>query len=220
MRQTETQLRRFIRIYYTIGALGFIIPFTAPYFEYMTPWGLVLNVIIALYLENKFQNREKNSLKFFLFIAGVYLLTFLIEMAGVNTGLLFGKYIYGETLGIKVAGTPLIIGVNWIVVFLGASELTGQIKGTGNRIVLTAAIMTGFDLLLEQVAPTMGMWCFEGGIVPLKNYITWFIISLLLSGVRELLSIHIQSGINRLILICQCLFFAAIYVARIIIQSL
>jgi putative membrane protein len=37
---------------------------------------------------------------------------FFIEAIGVNTGLIFGNYVYKTTLGWKFLETPLIIGVN------------------------------------------------------------------------------------------------------------
>jgi putative membrane protein len=40
---------------------------------------------------------------------------FFIEAIGVNTGLIFGNYVYKTTLGWKFLETPLIIGVNWIL---------------------------------------------------------------------------------------------------------
>jgi bisanhydrobacterioruberin hydratase len=40
----------------------------------------------------------------------VYISGFVIESVGVNTGLIFGEYIYGGTLGYQIFETPLIIG--------------------------------------------------------------------------------------------------------------
>lgn len=220
MKLKEEKFGQFIRLYYLIGAIGFILPFTERLFEYLTPWGLLLNLGMVVWFENERRTNIQDRAKFYLFITGVYLFTFLIEMAGVQTGVLFGNYIYAGTLGIKIAGTPLIIGVNWVLVFLGASQLVSRINTAVGRILLTAALMTGFDLLMEQVAPSMGMWHFESGVVPLRNYLAWFVISGLISTLKELLRIDIRSGLSRLIFICQFLFFAAIFVARYIQKGL
>jgi len=41
--------------------------------------------------------------------------------------------------------------------------------------------MVVYDLVLEleQCAPGLGMWYWSGDNVPVKNYLTWFILALL-----------------------------------------
>ena len=39
----------------------------------------------------------------------------IAEILGVNYGLIFGKYDYGDNLGLKLLGVPLLIGLNWVV---------------------------------------------------------------------------------------------------------
>ena len=43
----------------------------------------------------------------------VYLITFFSEWIGVNYGWLFGSYEYGDSLGFKIDGVPIIMGANW-----------------------------------------------------------------------------------------------------------
>ena len=38
-----------------------------------------------------------------------------VELLGVNFGLIFGQYVYGDNLGVKVGGVPLLIGANWVM---------------------------------------------------------------------------------------------------------
>ena len=43
----------------------------------------------------------------------------LAEILGVRYGFIFGEYSYGNALGTKVMGVPLMIGVNWcILIFI------------------------------------------------------------------------------------------------------
>lgn len=42
----------------------------------------------------------------------------LAEILVVSYGIIFGNYKYGEILGYKVLGVPLIIGINWCILTL------------------------------------------------------------------------------------------------------
>ena len=39
----------------------------------------------------------------------------ITESLGVNYGLIFGNYEYGNNLGFKFFGVPFLIGINWII---------------------------------------------------------------------------------------------------------
>jgi putative membrane protein len=44
-------------------------------------------------------------------------------------------------------------------------------------LVVAALLVTGIDLLIEQVAPKLDFWQFEGG-PDLQNYLSWIGVSL------------------------------------------
>ena len=54
------------------------------------------------------------SFKLFKTISLIYIIGILVEVLGVNLNIIFGDYYYGNSLGPKIYGTPLIIGVNWL----------------------------------------------------------------------------------------------------------
>nr|MDA3822074.1 carotenoid biosynthesis protein [Bacteroidales bacterium] len=111
----------------------------------------------------------------FIFCAGI-----LIEIIGVKTGVIFGSYAYGPTLGIKILHTPIVIGVNWLMLVYGSLYITSQfIDVRYFRIVIASVLMVIYDFALEPVAIALEMWDWAGP-VPLQNYIAWFIISFLL----------------------------------------
>ena len=57
---------------------------------------------------------SKPDVKTIVVFAGIYFIGFLIEALGVNTGKIFGEYVYGKSLGFKISETPVIIGINWL----------------------------------------------------------------------------------------------------------
>jgi putative membrane protein len=105
----------------------------------------------------------------------------LVEVYGVKTGNLFGTYTYGNNLGWKLLGVPLIIGVNWAALIMVAQQLTTHYIGINNRFfsaISVAVIMTTFDFLLEVLAPQFEFWSFtEMNYAPQQNFIAWYGVS-------------------------------------------
>jgi len=123
----------------------------------------------------------------------------ITEIIGVNTGLLFGHYQYGEVLGPKVYGVPLLIGFNWFFIVFCAGTLCTQclnwlqkkwslhIPASTFRIAVViggAAIATCFDIILEPVAIKLNFWSWENAVIPSLNYICWFMISGFLLSIK------------------------------------
>jgi putative membrane protein len=118
---------------------------------------------------------------FFIQLLFLFLAAFSLEYVGVNTGLIFGKYAYGESLGIKVGSTPLLIGVNWIIVVYSSLHLVQTVSKKLNiklNALLASAIggflMVLLDVLIEPIAPKLDFWAFENLAVPIQNYTAWF----------------------------------------------
>lgn len=108
----------------------------------------------------------------------IYLIGFFVEVLGVNTGIIFGNYIYGEGLGTKVFNTPLIIGLNWLLlVYITASVLENKKLLVPVKIILGAAMMLGYDFIIEQLAPELNMWDWKNNTIPVSNYVAWFFIA-------------------------------------------
>jgi len=100
-----------IWIFHISGLIG-IIYSNASWFIRATPFNLLLSFALLII------NIEWNKKLFFLLIT-CFLVGMLSEIIGVKYGFLFGEYSYGNALGIKFMGVPLIIGINWcILVFI------------------------------------------------------------------------------------------------------
>lgn len=152
------------------GALQYAIGWQ--YVLYLTP--LVIGLIAAMTVLY-WQAPATNRVVLFLVAFTVGLVS---EMIGVNSGLLFGEYRYGTILGLALFGVPIIIGITWAFVTIAAWQLVSfSTFGNGAKIVLAAGVIVLFDLLLEQFATAFGLWQWAGGVIPLKNYITWLVVS-------------------------------------------
>lgn len=132
-------------------------------------------------------------------------------MIGVQTGKLFGSYEYLDGLGVKIYGTPLIIGINWVLLTYCSGTITQKIPLHPIFQILIAAIfMLVYDLILETVAPHMNMWTFENGNIPFKNYLLWFILAFLFNTFFSIFKIKGNFRLCLTIFIIQILFFGVI----------
>ena len=193
-----------LTILYIVGIAGFLFKIH-PDFPRLTPINLVVSLGIGLYFHPNW------SAKFIVWCLITMLVGFFIEVAGVNTGLIFGQYKYGESLGFKYLDTPLSMSINWILTAYSASALVSlATKDTTHwfiKSLLAAALMTSLDSFIEPVAPRIGMWTWENGIVPFQNYIGWFCTSL---PIQMLFFFFIRSAKNKVavaVLILQFIFF-------------
>ena len=77
--------------------------------------------MIFFYANNDF------SLSFLKTILVVFIIGYFIEVLGVRFKFIFGEYFYGETLGLKILNTPLIMGVNWLSLSLSTFGIAAYI---------------------------------------------------------------------------------------------
>jgi bisanhydrobacterioruberin hydratase len=138
-------------------------------------------------------------------------ITYFIEVVGVNTGFPFGSYLYGSTMKIKAFGVPLVIGLNWLVLILATYDLSGFIsRNRTMQPALAAFMICLFDILLEPVAVKLDYWSWSGGVIPIQNYLAWFVITLIFSGSLSLFKIKAGSIMLRAFFIMQVVFFAVL----------
>ena len=78
-------------------------------FASLTPLNLFISSTL-LFVNQKSLKKKEIIIVFLIFSIGM-----IAEILGVNYGLIFGKYDYGENLGLKLLGVPVLIGLNWVV---------------------------------------------------------------------------------------------------------
>ncbi len=163
----------FLILFYAVGITGFIVPQTHSFFKTLTPFALLMSAGFLAWF-----HRPAYTTKTLLIFAVIFLFSFLAEMVGVQTGSIFGHYIYGDSLGLKILETPLIIGLNWLMLIYCTKIIADRI--TTNETIKPfagALLMVIYDLVLEQAAPKLDMWSWEGGTIPVQNYVAWFVFA-------------------------------------------
>jgi bisanhydrobacterioruberin hydratase len=179
-------------------------------FLLLTPFNLLMCCALVIW------NHHRRDRLFWRFAAVAYLTGYWIEVAGVNTGIIFGSYGYGHVLGWKVWGAPLLIGVNWFTVIYICNDavyrgLTVLPKSLPPLLAvsLCAIVPTAFDVLVEPVAIRYHMWNWAGdGVPPLQNYIAWYAVSWALSfAYHQWVGPTNRNPVSLLLLALQVLFF-------------
>ena len=195
----------FLSLFYTVGILLFWIRETRSLFVFLTPFSLAISFAAVLVFQKKW------LVKWIIACVLVFTGSIIIEIIGVNTGMLFGRYTYGKALGIKIFDTPVLIGLNWLIlVYCTAAIVNHYASKRIIRIFVGALLMVAYDVLLEYVAPVMDMWSWESSYPGIRNFTMWFLIALVFHGLFHLLDFTIENKPARYLLIIQTLLFGGI----------
>ncbi|MFW5822497.1 MAG: carotenoid biosynthesis protein [Tangfeifania sp.] len=198
-----------------VGITGFVVPQTHSFFKTLTPFALLMSAGFLAWFHH-----PAYTTKTLLIFAVIFLFSFLAEMVGVQTGSIFGHYIYGESLGLKILETPLIIGMNWLMLIYCTNIIAGHI--TNNETIkpfLGAFLMVVYDLVLEQAAPKLDMWSWEGGTIPLQNYVAWFVFAFFFHLLIRKAKVQFKNPLAIPVFVIQFLFFVALVVYFMTIRS-
>ena len=174
---------------HVIGVAGLNNPAGHEVFERLSNINLLLGFFLVLLFHTPV-NRNLFWFCVFSFTVGM-----MAEIAGVNTGYPFGSYSYTPTFGRQVYGVPVIIGINWILLsYVTGVAVNNVLHGGWQKILAASALMVAIDLLLERFAIRHHFWIWRDKVPPVQNYISWFIISIVIQfAFRKL----IPASINR-----------------------
>jgi putative membrane protein len=193
-------------LFHTVGLIGMLLPATQALFLKIVPFHLLLMLLVVV-LNHKYIDE-----RFIGFVFLIYLSGFIAEWIGVHKAWIFGDYVYGKTLGISVLDIPLTIGVNWFLLIYSAGVTMQRLRIKSNwaRIILGALVLVLLDTQIEPVAVKFDYWHWADGIVPLKNYIGWFMVSGLMLWVFEQFKFRKQSWSGPVLLAVQFVFFVVL----------
>jgi putative membrane protein len=206
-------------LFHSIGLVGLLF-FDKAFFLTATPVNLLLSFALLIWTQT-----EKN-IYFFLFLLTCFVVGVAVEILGINTGILFGDYTYGNVLGYKIQNVPVLIGINWFIIIycsgisihkLLMKAITRVASDTGKSpmalkalsvIIDGATLAVFFDWLMEPVAVKLGYWTWNGdGSIPMFNYICWFVVSLLLLTIFHFAKFKKQNKFAVNLLLVQAMFF-------------
>jgi len=192
----------FVIIIHLAGILLFIIPAARHFLCLLIP------SILLIYLALIFISHRDWSWRSLAVFLSIYILAMLLELAGVSDQRLFGAYQYHDTLGFKVGGVPLLIGVNWLMLTYCSHSISRELfRNILPRILSGALIMVAYDIMLEFVTPHLNMWSFDKPYPPLQNFLAWFIAAVAFQSLLEIFRVNTENKPARILMIAQILFF-------------
>jgi putative membrane protein len=175
---TPSHIAWFTLIIYAVGCFGFLFPATKPYMPQLIWVNLVFTLIMVML------GHKKWSKEFVLAALMVACVGYFIEVLGVNTGWVFGAYAYGKTLGYAYWSTPLMMMVTWLTTVYITRNIAELVAKDPLLVsMFAAALMVALDFFIEPFAIKYGMWSWANQVVPMQNYIAWFVIGVLLQYV-------------------------------------
>ncbi|WP_044172801.1 carotenoid biosynthesis protein [Flectobacillus major] len=197
---------------YIVGFIGLQIPATKPYFQELSAFNLWVSVILLLFFHQGF---NRSFISFCIICFGV---GYGIEVVGVHTGLIFGSYWYGQTLGTKVAEVPIVIGANWLLLVYCSGIVMHQITNRYKIHPLAqkavqalgiGVIMTSLDYLIEPIAIQLDFWQWQYNTIPQANFNAWFVVATCLGYYFATSSFKKENKLAFLLLFLQIIFFVA-----------
>lgn len=192
---------------FAVGIIGHTFSYTREIMLVLTPFTLIITSFAVFF--TFFHRVNKN---FFYWFFLTFVSTFILEVVGVKTGLIFGSYTYGNVLGPQLMDVPVLIGINWALIILGAILISAKLtKHKILRPLLAGLFAVTFDLVLEPVAIKLNYWNWEGGNIPVQNYIAWFVIGTVSAALFSLLKVKVNNEVPKYYFIAQFLFFVALY---------
>jgi bisanhydrobacterioruberin hydratase len=195
----------FLILVYVSGSIGFVM--NPAFFSPFTPYTLLFTCFVFLI------HIPVADKKFLLAFFTIAFLGYIIEVIGVKTGLIFGKYSYGDGLGIKLLEVPLIISINWAMLICAGIRIVSSIFANKITVLVVAALLvTLIDLLIEQVAPKLDFWQFESGLPGIHNYLGWIGVAFFISYFFYPILIKSNRTVSLIILILQIIFFTSLFI--------
>ena len=190
-----------IWIFHLTGIFG-ILYGNSEWFINLSPLNLSVSFFLLVFV-------NKNHFKTITFILICFFVGMISEILGVNYGLIFGDYEYGNALGYRLFGVPLLIGANWAILTLSCSALSATLfNSIFVKIIMGVFLMVMLDAVIEPIAPLLDFWEFNGGKAPLKNYLGWIMVSFPLNCFYHILKIRVNGTFTHHLYILNILFFS------------
>ncbi len=169
---------------FPVGLIIMLTDFGRPYL-WTTTIFLSLQALILILTLLRFANAKSVIISVII----VFILSFLVEYAGVSTKFPFGNYSYTASLIPGLSGVPLAISFAWISVTVSSLLFAKTFLVDSGVIVISlvsAVFILATDILLEPFASfANGFWTWENNLIPFQNFVSWFVIGFIFSFLFE-----------------------------------
>ena len=207
MKKNRFAIAVFLMLFFNVtGSIALFIPALKTTVLTLTPFNLLVTFFLFYWANNDFSiNLIRTGIV--IFFIGLF-----IEILGVNFKVIFGEYSYGETLGFKILKTPIIIGLNWLSLSLACFGIASYIFKPKYLVVLGASFLMVFvDYIIEPIAMVLDFWHWKDDTVPVQNYVSWFLVSIIIQFIIFQSKVRLNFKICFALLFSQVLFMLIQY---------
>lgn len=207
MKKNRVVIAVFLMLFFNVtGSIALFIPALETTVLALTPFNLLVTFFLFYWANNDF------SINLIRTVIVVFFIGLFIEILGVNFKVIFGEYTYGETLGFKILKTPIIIGLNWLSLSLGCFGIASYIFKPKYLVVLGASFLMVFvDYIIEPIAMELDFWHWKDDTVPVQNYVSWFLVSIIIQFIIFQSKVRLNFKICFALLFSQVLFMLIQY---------
>lgn len=207
MKKNRVVIAVFLMLFFNVtGSIALFIPALETTVLTLTPFNLLVTFFIFYWANNDF------SINLIKTVIVVFFIGLFIEILGVNFKVIFGEYSYGETLGFKILNTPIIIGLNWLSLSLACFGIASYIFKPKYLVVLGASFLMVFvDYIIEPIAMALDFWSWNDDTVPVQNYVSWFLVSIIIQFIIFQSKVRLNFKICFALLFSQVLFMLIQY---------
>lgn len=207
MKKNRVVIAVFLMLFFNVtGSIALFIPALETTVLALTPFNLLVTFFLFYWANNDF------SINLIRTVIVVFFIGLFIEILGVNFKVIFGEYTYGETLGFKILKTPIIIGLNWLSLSLGCFGIASYIFKPKYLVVLGASFLMVFvDYIIEPIAMVLDFWYWKDDTVPVQNYVSWFLVSIIIQFIIFQSKVRLNFKICFALLFSQVLFMLIQY---------
>lgn len=171
-----------------------------------------MNLLISGFI--LFLNHEQWNTKIIIAITAVGVMGFIFEVIGVQTGMIFGEYAYGDALGRKWNGTPFVIALNWAMLcYFSVYTFSKWIKPWWLLSSVAALSLVMLDFIIEPVAVKLDFWTWSDPDIPLQNYLAWFVLAAVFNKLIALTKDTSENKLAPYLFLIQTIFFATLHYA-------
>ena len=207
MKKNRFAIAVFLMLFFNVtGSIALFAPALETTVLTLTPFNLLVTFFLFYWANNDF------SINLIRTVIVVFFIGLFIEILGVNFKVIFGEYSYGETLGFKILKTPIIIGLNWLSLSLACFGIASYIFKPKHLVVLGASFLMVFvDYIIEPIAMVLDFWHWKDDTVPVQNYVSWFLVSIIIQFIIFQSKVRLNFKICFALLFSQVLFMLIQY---------
>ena len=181
-----------------------------------SPLLITVSIYLVYIVLKSIHDSSKNRFLFWCCI--VLTAGWVIEYLGLRTHFPFGHYRYGEVLQPQFVQVPLAIGFSWLTICLSSLVISCRII-CRTRIqesfypyiipLLSAIFMFVFDVIMEHAALRLDYWAWQDHIIPVQNYMSWFVLGVFFTWAWFKLKVSMKSlsGFGVHVYLSQLLYF-------------